>query len=315
MIPAQSGACMERLPERTPGRRAPRSVAGSCLLALCLLLFAPVPLRADETPLDGTAWKKEVPGILARPARIRRLIVDSLRRELKNPFMLQVEFSSETKDADLMRGRLPAMEIHALGARVDRLRVREIHLLCMGVRFSLPLLLSRGRFMPRSMDSLEVEAEITEDAFNDLFREQQKNLRVGNPHIRMMDGCVCFSGTVSTFLLNSRVRVAGRLELGGESTIDFRIASLKVGGIPVPSFVTRRIVRRMNPIADFRRFSLWKDFNVRLRLLRVMKGRIVFSSYPDMRYVDGMYRGNQAWRVAMRLLEMRSTHLDGDGKA
>lgn len=248
-------------------------------LAISAILAGAAVVPVHATVVED-ARRAAYEATMQNPEAVYDRIRNALAKQCKSEANMEATFTP-TPRSRLLGGYIEGMEVRMKGGFIDSCRLESAHLTGSGVVFDVARLFENDEFFVKSAKRIDLQASVSEEAFNDVLTQQSRNLRVGNPKVSLRDDCLVFSGDVKTLFLRNRVRAAGRLSVAPEGKVNFHLSGLKLSSVPIPGFLVRSMVRRINPIADFSKFSFWQNYNLNLRSIRIEKGKIVLSSYED----------------------------------
>jgi len=268
---------------------------GSCLIIGFLCSSIIPSLQAGMVVLDSAAKQDQASGessvataksaamlrtVMADPNVVYRCFREACGRDFQNPETLTVTVHA-TRMAKLVTGFLEKVEISGSQGGVDYLKLAKFRIVGQGLFFDLAALLDEGRLVVRRVEKLDVSMTVDEAAFNGMFATHSGRLRVRNPEIELHDDEVVFRGGIKALFFKSRIEARGPIVLTPDGQVNFNLARLRVSGLTLPGFITRQVARRVNPIADFRRFQFWKCWNMSLERVILEEGRMTLTSFPE----------------------------------
>jgi len=239
-------------------------------------------------------WQAPLPDGSLAIVRQRRLTAvvglspDTLARQFKEgiprflePYAREVEGLrvdlAYVPDA-LLKGEVRQVRVEARSALIaefsrkgPRLRVRELRLTLDGLIINSHRLAVSGELEPLDVQRLRVDhLVVTEEDLRAFFAEDRRWRGI---RLRLE------AGAAMVALAQLGPDVAGRLKLVGglgPSPLSIRVDGVTVGGVPVPEFLVRWVVRNYDPAPRLARLPV----AVELDQIRVEPGRIVVSSHP-----------------------------------
>jgi len=173
----------------------------------------------------------------------------------------------EIKPGDaLMVGRINRVAVNASDFEVAGLPVREMSLSLVNLRYDLWRLLIKRRLRVLSFENRsEVSVTLTEASLQRYLAPRVKELE--GMDLDLLPGRVRVSGRVGVSLLQVPLSISGRLEPAG-GRIYLRDPEMAVTVVPVPGFITERIIAQVNPLVDLNQ-DLAMPISLRLRRITV----------------------------------------------
>jgi len=200
--------------------------------------------------------------------KIRERTIRGRLEKARRGLRVAPEYTAE----GLRRGEVARVVLEAESALVGEvargrplLRVRDVRVVARGLRFNPGRLAATGGLEVLDLDGLSIERLRVDEADLLAFVREQKGLRRAS--LALEDGLaratVGFGGPAVT----ARVRF-----LPGRDGAPFALAvdGVRVGGVPLPSFLVDWVVRHLDPTPRLRRLPV----AVTLAAPRILSGRL-----------------------------------------
>ena len=184
---------------------------------------------------------------------------------------------------DVLAGKVNKIDVVARRFEVQELAVRELQVSVRKLRYNLRKAVWRRQLEVTGIRSCRGQITLEEVALNRFIAPRVKELK--DFRLRFVPGRVEISGKVNTPMrLGVPITLSARVEprLGQLYLLD---PKLKVTVVPVPGFVTRRIIDQINPVVDLNQDPNFPcivqitDVNIGPAALQA-KATIVFRATP-----------------------------------
>jgi len=216
-------------------------------------------------------------GGLAGPGAVERSIKQQLRQQLKGAQLVRVEVhrgrrlppsrtisSIEVELAGFRLSQPPASDLrfepdpHAAAGKIGRIRLRardfevadlpiqQLEVDITRLRYDLWKALLKRELRLIGFDSCTGSVRFTEAGLNHFLRPRVTAL--DDFRLRFLAGRIQVTGRARTALrLSVPVRLRAKLEPSPQGTINLVEPALQITFLPVPGFITRRILAQVNP--------------------------------------------------------------------
>jgi len=127
------------------------------------------------------------------------------------------------------------------------LRVRELQFALTGIRYDLGKALLRRRLVLLSFGPANGSIALDENALNHFLRPRVTQLE--NFHLDLLEHRILVRGSRPLLGMKLPVQLEGSLRARG-GQIHLILPRIRVGFLPLPGFVTRRLLSQVNPLVD-----------------------------------------------------------------
>jgi len=181
-----------------------------------------------------------------------------------------------------LRGRVEKLTVNLHRPTADGFAIERLSFVVAPVEFNLGKLMARGGLSVTSAGSAEAEIVIDPrevahyiDSRSDSLKEVELDL-VGDREVTLR-------GRVGLGILSPSVEVSGRLEITARG-IEIAGPRVRFAGLPVPAFVTDRIMKDINPIFAVGEGSFLGDI-VLPRSLAFEEGKVIIRGGGNMPFL------------------------------
>lgn len=147
------------------------------------------------------------------------------------------------------------------------LRVRELQFVLTGIRYDLGKALLRRRLVLLGFGPAQGRIALDENALNDFLRPRVTQLE--NFRLDVLERRIVVTGSRPTLGVKLPVELEGSLRARG-GQIHLVLPRIRVWFLPLPGFVTRRLLSQVNPLVDVNRGSRG-PFRFHITALRLKK--------------------------------------------
>ncbi|MFC1744264.1 hypothetical protein ACFL35_09725 [Candidatus Riflebacteria bacterium] len=132
-------------------------------------------------------------------------------------------------------------------------------------------LLQNGILKIKHLEKVEVSAISMEQEINKFLGQLMRGTRVSRARMQIKESEIIASGIVHFKPIKMRFQTGGKSIIGKTgATLNFAPRYLKLNGFSVPSFVKKRIFKKVNPVIDFRIFHV----NAHIHGIYLKKGQM-----------------------------------------
>lgn len=146
-----------------------------------------------------------------------------------------------------LAGSFTVLQIEALGAEVNQLRVERLFLRLGDTRVPLGPLFRGGTLSVRSAAGGEGQITLTRENVQQYL---SRSKGVQSPTVTMEGGVITIEGDVRVGELDLRARIVGRLVIASPRTVDLHVQELTVSGVEIPREVGALLVASFNPLIN-----------------------------------------------------------------
>lgn len=147
----------------------------------------------------------------------------------------------------LLAGSFTVLQIEALGAEINQLRVQRLFLRLGDTRVPLGPLFRGGTVSVRSAAGGEGQITLTRENVQQYL---SRSKGVQRPSVTMEEGVIIIEGDVRVGELDLRARIVGRLVIASPHTVDLHVQELTVSGVEIPREVGALLVASFNPLIN-----------------------------------------------------------------
>ncbi|MBI4840530.1 MAG: DUF2993 domain-containing protein [candidate division NC10 bacterium] len=186
------------------------------------------------------------------PDGLRQTVGAVLKAYVEAPREFDVELAP-TNRFDLMQGSFSWVKLSMSGGLFEKIGISHAAVELTNAVLDMGELLLADRLRLRSYRSLEFLVEVSEAELNRFVFAEAKSPSVQFPKVELKNGTIRVSAHVRSF---GKVALEGAFEVVEGSKINFVPSSLRVGILPLPGFVTRALLNRVNPVADLTKLNI-----------------------------------------------------------
>ncbi len=253
-------------------RSASASAVTASILLACFSLVAFVSWTSASNLPEPSSRREEFKRVAERVAYlvyhdrpgILALMREALPRYMDNPESCRIELEYGTP-LELLGGKFKEIRITLEGSMVKGLRIEKAFFLLRNPVIDWVPLIEKHKFKVIDEGQVDLFLKVSEKDVNEMFRRKRKKLKVRSPVFDFRFGHIRFSGGLRVLFFKNRVKLAGRLSIRNGEDLYFHPRWMNIGFMPVPGFVVRSMMRRINPIASFRKFK----FKIRLSVIEI----------------------------------------------
>lgn len=167
----------------------------------------------------------------------------------------------------MLVGKINHLAINATDFEVAGLAVEKMELTLAGIRYDLwkAALKRRLRLFGFSDKDSQIALTLTPSSLQRFLRPRVTELE--DFRLRLEGGQVVVSGQAKVAFVRVPLRITGRLEPAG-GCIYLRDPKLAVTSVPIPGFITDRVVAQVNPLVDLNK-EIKGCFDLRVRYVLV----------------------------------------------
>lgn len=118
---------------------------------------------------------------------------------------------------------------------------------------------------------------VKESDLNDFLARRAKKIKVDNPKVKMIPGNLELSGSTKYGFVKVEFWAKGNFNIKDKKEIWFHASKMKVNRISMPRNFVGAIVKKINPVLKFSKFS----FNANVEAINITNGEMRMTSFPD----------------------------------
>lgn len=214
--------------------------------------------------------------IAANPQIIETKLKAAMLKEIENPesITIDVEHISPTETA---LGRFKKIKVAAVRSTISNIVIDKARIEFLEVALNTKKLIEEEKIRLVNKCTINMDVSVKEDDLNKLLALKAKKNRVDNPRVRLNNGNIELSGSTKYGFVKVEFWGKGNFSIKDNREIWFYASKLKVNRVAMPRNFIGTIVKKINPILDFSKFS----FNVNVETIKITDGQIRISSFPD----------------------------------
>lgn len=234
-------------------------------------LWATTPIETDYVPDPAiTAMIASDPTILENKLKAAML------KEIENPESINIEIEHISPEETAL-GRFKKIKVTAARSTTENIVIDKAVIEFLDVALNTKKLIENEKIRIVKKCTINLDVIVKEEDLNKLLAIKAKKNKLENPRIRLNDGNIELSGATRYSIVKIEFWGKGNFSIKDDKEIWFHASKLKVNRVSMPRNFIGTIVKKINPILDFTKFS----FNVNVETIKITKGQIRISSYPD----------------------------------
>ncbi len=248
-----------------------------------LLLFAVLTVISASNLWAGTPIETdyvEDPAITAmiasNPAILESKLKAAMLKEIENPESINIEIEHISPQETAL-GRFKKIKVTAARSTTQDIVVDKAVIEFLDVALNTKKLIENEKIRVVKKCTINLDVVVKEEDLNKLLAIKAKKNKLENPKIKLNEGNIELSGATRYSIVKIEFWGKGNFSIKDDKEIWFHASKLKVNRVAMPRNFIGTIVKKINPILDFSKFA----FNVNVESIKITKGQIRISSYPD----------------------------------
>lgn len=173
-------------------------------------------------------------------------------------------------EADTQKGRFKAVTVTANSVCIGDVRLTGVNISATDVTLDLDQLVRKNQVVTTRRKSGHFMARLSEADLNKALAYKKNSIK--DLHAVLDGGRVVFTGTYKLGF-GAHLRLEGRLETPDHYKVNLVPTKASVNGIRLPSGVLTTVLKKVNPLLDFRKVPL----NPRIEKIEITNGVLTMS--------------------------------------
>lgn len=251
--------------------------------------FINLVLLAVFTLISSNLWAKAVeieenyipdPTITAKITQDPNLIETKLKaamlKEIENPESIKIDIQ-HISPQDTALGKFKKIYVTAKKSTVSDIVVDSAIIEFLDVALNTKKLIEEEKIRPVNKCTINMDVIVKETDLNKLLDKKAKKNRIDHPKVRLNNGNIELSGSTKYGFVKVEFWAKGNFSVKNNKEILFHASKMKVNRISMPRNFIGTIIKKINPILDFSKFS----FNVNVSSIQITDGQIRITSFKD----------------------------------
>lgn len=186
-----------------------------------------------------------------------------------------------TPSADVLKGKFSFVEVIMKESSIqglEKLTLRRGRVMVEGVEFDIDKLMNDGKLEVKKIANIQFNIRIDEEDINKYLESNQQAINLRSPSLKLSPDKLLFSARVKNRFFSARVRTEGHFEVADNGkSVNFQAKNVSLNSLPIPGFVTGKVVSRINPVLNLERFALMEVLPVNLEKIHIGYGYVEFQ--------------------------------------
>lgn len=201
-------------------------------------------------------------------------LIKKALKEHTDPQGLTVEVRFNKLLSKSLAGELIESRIELNNALFNKLRVKNAWFVLKKPIIDMQRLWCKGVLKLKSVDDIKFQIFITEKELNHFLNAKEDNINIRRPEVKIGNDYIILRGYGEVFKIKMTFRVKGYFEVRDKYFIYFIPKNVKFNRIPLPGFMVKNLVKRINPVMDLREFQ----FPIRLDNIIMKDGLLILEN-------------------------------------
>lgn len=252
------------------------------LLSLFAVLFPNILEARDyivyET-IDKFIPSAAPPAILTQIEETPEILEQKIRKAIQSQIEAPEDFEMQIDKSLDKYGNLHfnKIDVKVQNGFIEGLLVHHAHLSLNDLYLNLEMLFSEEKIRVLNKALINMHILIKEDALNDFVKTKSKKINIQNPKIRLFNNNEMeLSGSTKYGFIRASFWTRGSFEIRNEKELHIRSRRFKVNRANMPRNIINSLLRKLNPIFEFKDEFLFK---VNLKEIRITGEHIEITSF------------------------------------
>lgn len=185
-----------------------------------------------------------------------------------------------TPSTDVLKGKFNYVEVLLKESAVqglEDLKLRRGRVMVESVEFDIDKLMSQGKLEVKNIENIQFNIRIDEKDINEYLQSNQQQINLRSPSLKLSPEKMLFSARVKNRFFSARVRTEGHFEVAENGkSVNFQARNVSLNSLPIPGFVTGKVVSRINPVLNLEKFALMEVLPLNLDKIHLGYGYVEF---------------------------------------
>ena len=214
--------------------------------------------------------------IASNPQIIDSKLKSAMLNEVDDPASITIDIT-HISPQDTALGRFKRIYVHAYRSTVANVVLDTAKIEFLNVQLNTKKLIENEKIRPVNKCVINMDIVIKEDDLNAFLKFKTKKIRVDNPKVKMNQDNLELSGSTKYGFVKVEFWARGNFSIKDDKELWFHSSKLKINRVAMPRNFVGSIIKKINPLMDFRKFS----FDVNLEQIKITPGQIRITSFPD----------------------------------
>lgn len=243
-------------------------------LIAVLTIFAPAEIRAAELDEDYVPDPAITAMIASNPQIIEEKLKAAMLKQVHNPASITIEITPNSVE-DTALGKFKRVYVDCYRSEIEECVLHSAKFEFLDVQLNTKRLIEEDKIKPVNKCTINIDAIVKESDINTFLTNRAKKIGVDHPKIKMTkDGNLELSGACKYGFVKVEFWARGNFSLSQKDQIWFHASKMKVNRIAMPRNFVGMIVKKINPVLKFDKFS----FKVNLETIKITEGEMRLTS-------------------------------------
>lgn len=175
-----------------------------------------------------------------------------------------------SSEAETAKGRFKAINVTANSVVISDVKLTGVNISATDVTLDLDQLVRKNQVVTKRRKTGHFTARVSESDLNKALTHKKKSIE--NLKVVLSGGKLIFTGKYK-FGIGANLKLEGRLETPDHYKVNFVPTKASVNGIPLPAGPLKGVLKKMNPLLDFKTVPL----TPRIERINVGTGSLTMS--------------------------------------